>query len=168
MYSDITSITAMTSLIAVFSLMWFITGIVIGRVMPDRAGAKPSSGGRSGSSRRPRNSDRSGGRSASRNGSRGAQQNARGGSVKGSVELYVGNLPYSLTKKDLAKVFSPHGEVVSVRLIESKSNGKPKGFGFVEMKNQASASAAAKALHSTKIEGRAIVVSEAKSRDRRD
>ena len=163
MYSDITNITGATTLIALFSLMWFVMGLVIGRVLPEGMRTKSVvSGGRSGGAPKQARGDGN-----SRNRRRGAKQDERSGK-NSSAELYVGNLPYSLSKKDLAKVFSPYGEVVSVRLIESKSNGKPKGFGFVEMDSQAAASGAAKALNATKINGRAIVVSEAKSRDRRD
>lgn len=163
MYSDVSSITATTSLIALFSLMWFVTGIFIGRVMPEGLGLKPSGGSSRGgkSSKGRQRSSRGAGRGDGSSRNSGSKP-----SVKGAVELYVGNLPYSMGKKDIIKVFSDYGSVVSVRLIENRSNGKPKGFGFIEMDSQSSADKAIKGLHSTKVNGRAIVVSEAKSRER--
>jgi RNA recognition motif-containing protein len=175
MYSDITTAT---SLIALFSLMWFVTGIVIGRLIPEGVSTKSPSGNRGSANRGGRSSStgsrNNNNRGANRNGNRGGGRTSSHGSrdgksgQKGAVELYVGNLPYSTSKKDLTKIFSDYGTVVSVRMIENRSNGKPKGFGFVELENQGQAEKAIKGLSGTKIEERAIVVSEAKSRERND
>ena len=174
MYSDITTAT---SLIALFSLMWFVTGIIIGRLIPEGIRTKSPSGNRGSANRGGRSSSagsRNNNRGANRNGNRGggraSSQGSRDGrsGQKGAVELYVGNLPYSTSKNDLTKIFSSYGSVVSVRMIENRSNGKPKGFGFVELENQSQAEKAIKGLSGTKIQDRAIVVSEAKSRERDD
>ncbi len=80
-------------------------------------------------------------------------------------KLYVGNLSYSVTKEQLEELFSTHGEVRQVNIIEGK------GFGFVEMSNQADANKAKEALNGTDFEGRTLKVDEArppKSRDSRD
>ena len=82
------------------------------------------------------------------------------------VELYVGNLPYATTEKELTKVFQSFGRVVSVRLIENRGDGRPKGFGFIEMDSARTAQAAIKAMHGKAFKGRALVVNEARSRAR--
>lgn len=68
------------------------------------------------------------------------------------TKLYVGNLGFSVTREDLNNLFSNHGEVRDAKLIEGK------GFGFVEMSNQAEAEAAKKALHGSDFKGRALKV----------
>ena len=73
-------------------------------------------------------------------------------------KLYVGNLSYSTNESQLTELFSSYGEVVSAKIIENK------GFGFVEMENSSDASKAIKALNETEIDGRSIVVNEAKAR----
>ncbi len=82
-----------------------------------------------------------------------------------SNKLYVGNLPYSVAKDQLQELFSSHGAVQSVTIIEGK------GFGFVEMSSPTEAEAAKTALDGTDFEGRTMKVDEArppKSRDRGD
>jgi len=83
-----------------------------------------------------------------------------------AVELYVGNLPYATTEKELTKAFQGFGSVLSVRLIENRHDGRPKGFGFVEMDSSRTANAAIKAMHGKGFKGRALVVNEARSRAR--
>ena len=85
-----------------------------------------------------------------------------------AVELYVGNLPYATTEKELSKAFQSFGNVISVRLIENRHDGRPKGFGFVEMDNTRTANAAIKAMHGKGFKGRDLVVNEARSRARSD
>jgi len=63
------------------------------------------------------------------------------------MNIYVGNLPYSVTDDDLKEAFSAFGEVASVTLVSDKYSGQSKGFGFVEMPNNAEADAAIKALN---------------------
>jgi RNA recognition motif-containing protein len=85
---------------------------------------------------------------------------------EGLIELYVGNLPYDTTENQLRKLVEDYGEVASARIIKNSSNGKSKGFGFVEIVGQAEADAAVSALHGTDYKGRKIVVNEAKSRSK--
>jgi len=78
------------------------------------------------------------------------------------MNIYVGNLPYSVTDADLREAFTPFGEIDQVNLITDKFTGDSKGFGFVEMKNNAEADAAIKALNGTSLKGRNITVNQAK------
>ncbi len=78
------------------------------------------------------------------------------------MNIYVGNLPYSVTEADLRETFARFGEVSSVNLITDKFSGDSKGFGFIEMDNNAQADAAIKGLNDTDLKGRAIKVNQAK------
>jgi hypothetical protein len=82
------------------------------------------------------------------------------------IEIYVGNLPYDLTRKDLARMFGEFGEVLSARVIKNRFNGKSKGYGFMEMSDRDEAGAAIRALHNKDIKGRKLVVNEAKTASR--
>jgi hypothetical protein len=90
----------------------------------------------------------------------------RRGRAGGSTEIYVGNLPYEVTEKDLARAFGRFGQVDSIRIIKNKFNGKSKGFGFIEMANHPEATEAVRALNGRDFSGRRIVVNEAKSQAR--
>jgi cold-inducible RNA-binding protein len=84
-------------------------------------------------------------------------------------KLYVGGLPYSVTEGKLQEIFEAHGTVESARVITDKFSGQSRGFGFVEMGSGAEAQAATQALNGTQLDGRTLVVNEAKpmaSRDR--
>ena len=81
------------------------------------------------------------------------------------MNIYVGNLAYSMTDNDLREVFSEYGEVAGVSVITDKRSGRPKGFGFVEMPNQQEAEAAISALNETSVQGRDIKVNEARPRE---
>jgi len=83
------------------------------------------------------------------------------------MNIYVGNLPYSVTADDLREAFSRYGEVTTVNLITDKFSGQSKGFGFVEMPNNSEADAAIKALNETDMKGRNIKVNQAKPRAER-
>lgn len=83
------------------------------------------------------------------------------------MNIYVGNLPYSATEDDLRELFKRHGDVTTVNLIMDKFSGQSKGFGFVEMPNNAEADAAIKALNETDLKGRNIKVNQAKPRAER-
>lgn len=83
------------------------------------------------------------------------------------MNIYVGNLPYSVTAEDLREAFSRYGEVSTVNLISDKFSGQSKGFGFVEMPNNSEADAAIKALNETDMKGRNIKVNQAKPRAER-
>jgi RNA recognition motif-containing protein len=78
------------------------------------------------------------------------------------AKLYVGNLPYSVTEERLQQHFAQYGSVVSARIITDKFSGRSKGFGFVEMSSDQEAERAVNALNGTDLEGRNIVVSEAR------
>lgn len=122
-----------TVLLSVFSLAWFLVGLLSGLAWKCvRTNGKPSSESR---------------------------QSA------GDAEIYVGNLSYETTERDLSKAFEQYGKVKSVRLIKNKINGKSKGYGFVEMVDR-DTSAAIRALNGKEFQGRKIVVNEAKSRGR--
>jgi RNA recognition motif-containing protein len=77
--------------------------------------------------------------------------------------LYVGNLPYSATEETIRELFSPHGEVHTVKLITDRETGVPRGFAFVEMEPTA-ATAAIAALDGKDFGGRALRVDEARAR----
>jgi RNA recognition motif-containing protein len=81
--------------------------------------------------------------------------------------LYVGNLSYDVSASALEQLFSDHGTVESAQIIEDRSTGRSKGFGFVEMSSDAEAEAAISALNGQEVEGRALTVNEAKPRESR-
>ena len=83
------------------------------------------------------------------------------------MNIYVGNLAYSVTESELKNVFSEFGEVESVTIISDKFSGQSKGFGFVEMPNNSEADSAIKALNETALKGRSIKVNQAKPRGER-
>jgi RNA recognition motif-containing protein len=80
------------------------------------------------------------------------------------VELYVGNLSYDVGEKELIKIFSSHGKVLSARIIKNKFNNRSKGYGFVEMATGSGAGKAVKAMHGKDVKERKLVVNEARSR----
>ena len=79
-------------------------------------------------------------------------------------KLYVGNLGYGVSSSDLERLFTAHGTVDSAQVIEDRSTGQSKGFGFVEMGSDAEAQAAITALNGQDHGGRALTVNEAKPR----
>ena len=83
------------------------------------------------------------------------------------MNIYVGNLHYSVTEDDLKDVFSEFGEVSSVNIIKDKFSGQSKGFGFVEVPNNSEADKAIKALNGSELKGRSIKVNQAKPRSER-
>ena len=82
-------------------------------------------------------------------------------------KLFVGSLPYSTTDDDLAAIFAPHGKVVSAKVIFDRDTNRSKGFGFVEFETDDEAKAAISALNESEVDGRKIIVSEAKPREDR-
>jgi len=80
------------------------------------------------------------------------------------MNIYVGNLPYSVTEADLNESFSAFGKVASTTLIKDKFSGQSKGFGFIEMPDNSEADAAIKGLNDTDLKGRKITVNQAKPR----
>lgn len=79
-------------------------------------------------------------------------------------KLYVGNLGYGVSSSDLEQMFAAHGTVGSAQVIEDRSTGQSKGFGFVEMGSESEAQAAITALNGQDHGGRALTVNEAKPR----
>ena len=77
-------------------------------------------------------------------------------------KLYVGNLPYSFRDDDLQQAFSQHGTVTSAKVMMERDTGRSKGFGFVEMGDDAQAQTAINAMNGQQIGGRGLVVNEAR------
>ena len=77
-------------------------------------------------------------------------------------KIYVGNLSFNTTEDQLRDLFAAHGEVDSVSLITDRVTGRPRGFGFVEMPDDAAAQAAIEALNGQDLSGRALTVNEAR------
>lgn len=83
------------------------------------------------------------------------------------MKIYVGNLSYSTSDSDLEQLFSGHGTVNSAQVIMDRDTNRSKGFGFVEMENQAEAKAAISALDGTNFMDRTLSVNEARPRENR-
>ena len=82
-------------------------------------------------------------------------------------KLYVGNLAYSVRDDSLQTAFSQFGTVTSAKVMMDRDTGRSKGFGFVEMGSDAEAQAAINGMNGQPLEGRAIVVNEARPREDR-
>src|SRR5438477_6003833 len=78
------------------------------------------------------------------------------------MNIYGGNLSWSLKDQDLSNLFSPFGEVTSAKIVTDKFTQRSKGFGFVEMANDAEAQAAIAQLNGSEVEGRNLVVNESR------
>ena len=83
------------------------------------------------------------------------------------MKLYVGNLSFETTENDLQDLFEQHGKVTDVALINDKTTGRSRGFGFVTMADDASATAAVNAFNGKEVQGRALTVNEARAREER-
>jgi hypothetical protein len=82
-------------------------------------------------------------------------------------KLYVGNLAYSVRDDSLQQAFSQFGTVTSAKVMMDRDTGRSKGFGFVEMGSDAEAQSAINGMNGQALEGRAIVVNEARPREER-
>lgn len=82
--------------------------------------------------------------------------------------LYVGSLSYYTTEQALEDFFAQVGQVESVRIVTDRDTGRAKGFGFVEMVNEEDAQRAITTLNNTELDGRTLVVNEAKPLERRE
>lgn len=80
------------------------------------------------------------------------------------MNIYIGNLNYKVKEADLQQVMEEYAPVSSVKLIKDRETGKSKGFGFVEMENEAAARQAIEELNGADYEGRTMVVKEARPR----
>ena len=82
-------------------------------------------------------------------------------------KLYVGNLPYSFRDEDMQQAFSQFGSISSAKVMMERDTGRSKGFGFVEMGNDAEAQAAIKGMNGQAMGGRNLVVNEARPMEAR-
>jgi len=82
-----------------------------------------------------------------------------------SKKLFVGSLPWSVDDDALKSTFEVHGSVVSAKVIKDRESGRSKGFGFVEMANDTEAQNAMQALNGSEVNGRTIIVNEAKPKN---
>jgi len=80
------------------------------------------------------------------------------------MNIYVGQLPYNISEEELKALFTEYGEVASLNLIMDKFSGQSKGFGFVDMPNNAEADQAIKGLNKSMLKGREIKVNQAEER----
>jgi RNA recognition motif-containing protein len=81
------------------------------------------------------------------------------------MNIYVGNLSYGVSDDNLREVFEAFGAVSSAKVITDKYSGRSKGFGFVEMDNDAEANAAIEQLDGAEIDGRAVKVNKARPKE---
>jgi RNA recognition motif-containing protein len=84
-----------------------------------------------------------------------------------AIRLFVGSLSYGVDDAKLKDFFSEAGEVVSAKVITDRNTGQSKGFGFVEMSSDEEAKEAIKQLNDKELDGRKVVVNEAKPREER-
>ena len=82
-------------------------------------------------------------------------------------KLYVGNLSYSVRDEDLQQHFAAFGAVSSAKVMMDRDSGRSKGFGFVEMGSDEMAQAAIRGMNGKSVDGRALVVNEARPREER-
>lgn len=80
------------------------------------------------------------------------------------MNIYVGNLSFDAGEADIRQLFEAYGQVASVSIIEDKFTGRPRGFAFVEMAQDAEAQAAIAGLNSKEFKGRPLTVNEARPR----
>ncbi len=85
-----------------------------------------------------------------------------------SMNIYLGNIAWSMTEDAVEALFAEFGTVSSVKIITDKYSGRSKGFGFVEMDDDAAAQAAIDALNDSEQDGRNLRVNQARPRERRD
>ncbi|MDD2634785.1 MAG: RNA-binding protein [Bacteroidales bacterium] len=80
------------------------------------------------------------------------------------MNIFIGNLPYSIKANDLKSFFEEYGEVESAKIITDRDTGRSKGFGFIEMLNEEAAVKSIEELNGAELDGRTIVVNQAKER----
>ena len=80
------------------------------------------------------------------------------------MNIYVGNLSYEVTEEDLKEAFEVFGKVETVRVLKDNDTGRSKGFGFVEMSNNADAQSAISGLNDKELKGRTLKVNTARPR----
>jgi RNA recognition motif-containing protein len=82
-------------------------------------------------------------------------------------KMYVGNIPYNTTEEDLRELFSEHGEIESLKIIQDQFTNRPKGFGFIEMANEEDAKKAIATLNGKDLKGKSLIVAEARPQQKR-
>ena len=80
------------------------------------------------------------------------------------MNIYIGQLPYSVTEEELMEIFSEYGEIASLNLFKDRYSGQSKGFGFIDMPNNSEADQAIKGLNKSMIKGREIKVNQSEER----
>ena len=80
------------------------------------------------------------------------------------MNIYVGNLSWSMTDDDLSNLFSQYGSVTSAKILKEKNTGRSKGFGFVEMEDDEAAKTAIATLNESEVQGRKLIVNESQPR----
>lgn len=84
------------------------------------------------------------------------------------MELYIGNLPWSVTDQSLASLFAPHATVDKVKVVMDRETGRSRGFAFVTINDDAKATAAITALNGKDIDGRAVTVRKSEPKPPRE
>ena len=84
------------------------------------------------------------------------------------MNIYVGNLSWTMTDDDLMNLFTQYGTVSSAKILKDKMNGRSKGFGFVEMEDDEAAKTAIANLNETVVQGRKLIVNESQPRQEGD
>ena len=84
-----------------------------------------------------------------------------------ATRIYVGNLPYSATEQQLTQLFSSYGDVIEASIVMDRDTGRSKGFGFLQMEDDAAARTAITELNGTMLDNRAIRVDAAAPRPER-
>src|SRR5438552_4197261 len=85
-----------------------------------------------------------------------------------SMKLYVANLDYQMTGEELQELFAPTGTVESASIVTDRETGRSRGFGFVQMSSQEEGQKAISQLNGKDLNGRSLVVNEARPRENRD
>ena len=80
------------------------------------------------------------------------------------MNIYVGNLSWTMTDDDLSNLFTQYGAVSSAKILKDKMNGRSKGFGFVEMEDDEAAKTAIANLNESEVQGRKLIVNESQPR----
>jgi len=80
------------------------------------------------------------------------------------MNIYIGQLPYSVTEEELREIFMEYGEVASMNLVMDRYSGQSKGFGFIDMPDNSEADKAIKGLNKSMLKGREIKVNQAEER----
>lgn len=84
-----------------------------------------------------------------------------------ATKLFVGSLPWAVDDAQLQQLFADFGQVLSAKVIVDRDTNRSKGYGFVEFENDDEAKAAIEKLNGSDVQGRAIVVNEARPREER-